>query len=105
MERLLARPVAGAEQAAGLAIPNGESELARQPLEHRRAPAAEGLQQHLGIRLGAEPNALALQLASNRLVVVDLAVEGDRQPPVGGEERLVRPGIEVDDREAAVPQR
>src|SRR3546814_10011625 len=51
-----------------------------------------------------EASALGLQLPAQLAVVVDAAVEGDRQPHVGVDHRLRRGLGEVDDLQPAVPQ-
>ena len=104
MKRLFARPVARAKQPARFGVPDGECELPRKPLRHRLAPAAERLQQHFGVGLGAEGDALELKLSPQGLVVVDLAVERDHQPSVVRDHRLVRARVEIDDGEAPMTQ-
>ncbi len=56
------------------------------------------MQQHLSIAFSEEAVADGLELVPELTVVVDLAVEYEVQPPVV--ERLIRTGVEVDDREA-----
>ena len=60
------------------------------------------VEDHLRVAVGPEAHALLDERAPQRRVVVDLAVE-DQADPVVAEHRL-RAVIEVDDRQAAMPE-
>ena len=51
---------------------------------------AERRGQDLGVAAGAKPQAIGLQGVADFDVVVEFAIEGDEQPPVGGQLRLNR---------------
>ena len=99
VERLDAEPVAGEEELGLLAVGDREREHADEMVDDCRAPLLVAAQDHFGVGVvGDEPVALRLELAAQLLVVVDLAVEDEREVPVVGEERLVAGG-DVDDGE------
>ena len=106
VERFLAQPVPREEQRAIFPIPNPED---KHPVESAEgglnAPALEGRQHHLGVRVPPEGVALPLQLRSQGAKVVDLAVVGQHVAAAGRDHWLVSSGAAVDDREPAVGQR
>src|SRR3546814_7988175 len=59
----------------------------------------------LGIAAGEEPVAAFLERRLQFLVIVDDAVEDERQPEFGIDHRLTRPVRQVDDAQAAVAER
>src|SRR5262249_6881002 len=79
-QRLLAEAVAREDHASLSRVPDREREHAAQAMDDLLAPLLIGAQQDLGVRIEreavAEPDQLAPQLAE----VVDLAVEGQREP-------------------------
>ena len=84
IERLDAEEVAGAEQLARVAVPDGEREHAAQAVEHAFAPCQIAREQDFGVGVGLELPALRLELGAQIAVVVDLAVEHDGEAPLGG---------------------
>ena len=101
-----AQAITGDEELLRVLVQHREGEHAFQARQAGRAPMQVGRQEHLGIRVGAEGirNRGALQLGTQRTVVVDLAVEGDHVAAIGRAEGLVSAGTEVDDAEAAMAQ-
>ena len=98
VERLDAKPVAGAKQRVGRFVPQREREHAAEFLEAFDAPLLVRPQRDLGVRGGAEP--AATKLGSQLDVVVDLAVVGDPAAVAVGHGLVA--GREVDDGQAAV---
>ena len=84
VERLDAEEIAGAEQLARIAVPDGEREHAAQAVEHAFAPCQIAREQDFGVGVGLELPALRLELGAQIAVVVDLAVEHDGEAPLGG---------------------
>ena len=84
VERLDAEEVAGTEQLARIAVPDGEREHAAQTVEHAFAPRQIAREQDLGVGVGLELPTLRLELGSQIAVVVDLAVEHDGEAALGG---------------------
>ena len=84
VERLDAEEIAGAEQLARIAVPDGEREHAAQAVEHAFAPCQVAGEQDLGVGVGLELPALRLKLGAQVAVVVDLAVEHDGVAALGG---------------------
>jgi len=91
-----AETVAGQEERSRLAVPDGEGELAVEPLDAAVAPLLVGVDDDLGVAAGAEDVAEALELGGQLGVVEDLAVEDDPVAAVLGAERLLAAG-QVDD--------
>ena len=103
-KRLHAEPVASEEQQILIGIVEREGEHAVQPGERMRPPLPPGGEDHLGVALGEEDVTLGFELGPDLAEIVDLAIEADRDPPVGRQHRL-RGGVgEVDDREAAMAE-
>ncbi len=102
VERLDSERVACEEELAFHRVPDAESEHAAESIDNFVAPPPVTEENHLGIAVRQESLAERLELAAELEVVVDLAVEGDRQVAVGGRLGLVAAGREIDDREAAV---
>ena len=73
-ERPDAEAVAREEELPLAPVPDGEGEVAVQPVEAGGAPLRVGLCDHLGVARGREPVAEALELRLQLDVVVDLAV-------------------------------
>ena len=92
-QRLLPEVIAREQQAAAAPVPDREGEHAAQPREHPLAVVLVQVDQHLGVAAGPELVAPGHQLAAQRLVVVDLAVEDDLDaavlvaPSAGGRPR------------------
>src|SRR5262249_37124046 len=101
VERLDPDAVAGQEELAGPAVPQGEGEEAAEALDAPWAPRLVGVHHHLAVAPAAEPMAEDLQLPAEGLVVEDLAVvdELDRAVLVG--DRLGAGRREVDDLQPA----
>src|SRR5690606_20960859 len=104
VEGLLTHPVAGERQRPVRTVPDGEREHALEPPERPGAALLPGAQNHLGVAVGREAGAGLLELLSYRAVVVNLAVEHQRQASALAEHRLVPVG-HVDDGETANPER
>ena len=99
VERLDAERIARQQQLARARVPQAEGEHAAQSPDHRRAAIGIELQQHLGVGFAVELVALGLQLRAQFAVVVDFAVEGDREPAVGALHGLGATLRQVDDRQ------
>ena len=67
-------------------------------------PFGIGFQDDLAIPRGKKAVTALLQLRPQLRVVVDAAVEYQNLPGIGVQQRLVCPGIQIDDRQAAVSQ-
>ena len=105
VERLDAEPVAGEEQLAAFVVGDREREHAGEVVDDVAAPLLEPAEDDLGVGVvGDEPPAAGLELAAQLGVVVDLAVEDEREVAIVAVERLVA-GRDVDDREAPHPDR
>jgi hypothetical protein len=103
IERLDPEGIARCHEPLPVLVPQGEGEDAVQVREAAGAPFLVRVHDRLGVGAGGEAVAQRLELASQVEVVVDLAVDHHRAPPVLGEERLVA-AREVHDREAGVGQ-
>ncbi len=97
VERLLAQAVARQEQGLAALVPQREGEHAAEAIETSLAPLFPGVDDHLGVGMGAEAMARRGQLADQRPIVVDFAVERDDDAAVLVEQRLPAAG-QVDDR-------
>src|SRR5262249_27899474 len=103
VEGLLAGAVAGEEQLLTATIEDREGEHPVQAVEARRAPLLVRVDDHLGVRAGAEVVAAVLELVAELDVVVDLAVRDHRERLILGEDGLAA-ALEIDDRQAAHPR-
>ena len=92
--------IARDEEALALRVPDREGEHAAQLREHRRIEFAIGMQQHLGVAVGAKARAARDELVAQLPEVVDLAIEDDGERAVLGRHRLVAQR-QVDHREPA----
>ena len=88
-----------------VALDQAEGEHAREVLDEAVAPVPVRLDDDLGVAGREEPVARPLELAPQLVVVVDAAVEGDRDPELGVDHRLGRPLGQVDDLQATVAER
>ncbi len=104
-ERLLAEAVPREPETLLVAIVDRERELPDQPVEGRGTPPLPGPEKDL--RVGARPEFAGAQpqLGAQVLEVVDLAVVADGVAATGGAHRLAARLAQVEDREAAVPER
>ena len=100
-----AESIASEEELVPLRIPDREGEDAVQPLQHRPAVLAVGREQHFRIALGTEAGPVALEICTELLEVVELAVVDDPVPSVRIRHRLSSTFGQVDDREPPVTQR
>ena len=104
VEGLDAEMIAGAEQFALVPVPDHEGEHASNLLQQFHAPLLIAMQQHLGVAFGGEGVSGRDQFLTQRLIVVDLAVEGDDLRAI-----LVVDGLlaaaEVDDAEPSMAER
>ena len=105
VQRLDAESIASEEELVPLRIPDREGEDAVQPLQHRPAVLAVGREQHFRIALGTEAGPVALEICTELLEVVELAVVDDPVPSVRVRHRLSSTFGQVDDREPPVTQR
>ena len=101
---LMPEPVAGERDHARFAVGDREREHALEPLDAARAPFVKRLDDHLAVGGGEEPVARGLQFVAQLLVVVDAAVEHQRQPEVAVHHRLGAAGGQVDDRQSPMPE-
>jgi hypothetical protein len=104
VERLDSERIAGQQQRPPAEVEHGEREHSDQPRQRVHAEECERLEQHLGVALRAERDAARLEIGAELAVVVDLAIEEDRQLASSRAHRLPPRLREVDDREAAMPQ-
>ena len=103
---LLTKAVPSQRQCLLLTIPQGNSEHAHGSLEGGlQPPCSYGSQQHLGIRVTspAMPRPTApLKLASQRLVIIDLAVKHHHIAPALGVHGLMASRREINDCQASM---
>ena len=104
IQRLDAEPVPAEQHPAAVALDDGEREHAFEVADEVVAPAVVGLEQNLAVAVREEPVAVALELASQFLVVVDAAVPGDGQAQIGVDHRLRAGFGQVDDFEATMTE-
>jgi hypothetical protein len=102
-QRLDAQPVARGEELAFPAVPDREGEDAIQAPHHVAAPGRVAAQDDFGVRARREARAARLELAAQRLEIVDLAVVDDDEAPVLVRHRLGAAG-EVDHGEPGVAE-
>ena len=88
VQRLDAEAVAREHEPAAVALGDGEGEHALEALHAALAPVAVALQHDLGVAVGEEAQARGLELGAQLAVVVDAAVEDDRQAQHGVDHRL-----------------
>jgi hypothetical protein len=103
VQRLDSEGIAGQHETVVGGIPEREGEDAVEVVDAARAVLLVGVDDHLGVGVGAEAVAQRLQPLADAEVVVDLAVDHHGAALVLGPERLVAAG-RVDDREARVHQ-
>src|SRR4029077_12777564 len=80
-----------------LLVPNPECVHATEIVAHSRALGGIEMKQHLRIRLCAKDTSCSFELSSQRLVVVNLPIEGDDEFAIGAFHRLRCAIGEVDD--------
>ena len=105
IERLDAEPVAREHDAAGLALPDRESEHAVEALDAARAPFRIGFEDDFGVALREEAISLLHELAAQLAIIINAAVENDREAEQRIDHRLLRCGRKIDDAETAVTER
>jgi hypothetical protein len=89
VQGLLSEPVAYEVELATLAVPEREREHPVHGLQRTpETPLVDGLDQHLGVGVAAEPATRRLQLLGERLRVVDLSVVRHDDLPVFVRQRL-----------------
>src|SRR5579862_8786183 len=103
-ERLHAGAVARHEQALPAGVPDREREHTVQPSHHIDAVLLVEMDEHLGVAARGKAVAGELQLATQGVMVVNLAVEDDGNRAVLVGNRLVTPG-NVDDAQTPHAQR
>ena len=105
VEGLDAEAVAGEHEPPAVALGDGEREHADEPVDEPLAPRVVGLEDDLGVGGGEEAVARRGELLAELAVVVDAAVEDDREAEVGVHHGLAPRGGQVDDAQAAVAER
>lgn len=105
IKRLDAQTVPAEGKSPGIPFVDGEGKHAVKALRGLRAPGMPGLQHDFGVAIGEEAIALLLQLAAEVPVVVDAAVEGERQAEFRIYHRLLCTLAQVDDLEPAMSER
>ena len=103
VEGLFAEAVAGAEQRAGVLVPDGEGEHAAEARDAIRPVLLVGVQDGFGVAAGAVSMAGLFEGGTEIGVIEDLAVIGDPEGAVFVGHGLVAAG-DIDDAEAAVAQ-
>jgi len=103
-ERLDREAVAREDEPPFTLVPERERPHAVEALEAVGTPRRIRVEDDLGVGLRAEASATALEVAAELDVVVDLAVVGDPEAPLGEAHRLVTCGRRVDDAQAPVGQ-
>ncbi len=104
VERFDAETVAGQEQPSLGRVPDREREHAVQSLDALLAPGMVRLDDDLAVAVGEEVIAGGTQFVAQLRVVVDGAVEHQRQAQLGIDQRLAGAVREVDDCEALVAE-
>jgi len=97
VQRLDAETVARQRDSSRVALVDREGEHAVEALDALRAPGMEALQRDFGVAVGEEAIAACRQLLAQRAVVVQTAVERDRQSERRVAHRLLRMLGQVDD--------
>lgn len=97
VKRLDPQRIARDEQFLPPRIPDREGIHAAHALQHVRAAPLIELEQHFAVALAGEHRALGDQLGADRLVIVDLAIEGQHQAAVMVRHWLCAGGRQVDD--------
>src|SRR6516164_448002 len=82
--------------------PHGERIHSFDPSKTVHAPCGDGMKQYLGIRSGAEPNTLGLEMLPQFDKIVDLAIEDENVAGIGMHHRLAAIIAEIDDAEPVV---
>ncbi len=105
VQRFDAQAVAAQQDPAAVALDDAEREHAGDPLDEGVAPLDVCLDEYFGVAGREEAIAALLEVAPQLRVVVDHAVEGDRDAEVRVDHRLRRPIRQVDDLQAAMRER
>src|SRR5437763_12819837 len=104
VQRLLAKPVAGQEQAAAAAVVDRESEHAVEFERQFLAPFLPAMDQDLGIgMMRGEFVSAAHELPAELRMIVEFAVEHDADLAVLVPHRLVA-ACDIDDRQSPMPE-
>src|SRR5689334_11857031 len=104
VERLDPEPIARDRERPGRVVPNRQGEHPARAAQRLDSVAHDEREEDFRVRCGGEADAGPREVRTKVAIVVDLAVEDDGVPPVGGRHRLPACGCRVDDREAAVDQ-
>ena len=105
IQRLDAQPVSRQCHHSGVTVGDGEREHALEAVDATQPPFVECLDHDLAVGRREEAIALGLKLFAQLLVVVDAAVEHQRQPEITVDHRLGAVGGQVDDRQPPMPER
>ncbi len=87
MERALAEEIAGEDEVVPGGVPEGEGEIAGQPIHRPFAPAEERSHQHRGVRLAGEVGLRAVEVAPEILAVVEADVRDKGKAAVFEDDR------------------
>ena len=105
VQRLDAQPVARQRHHTGVPVGDGEREHPLESVDAAHAPVVERLDHHLAVGGREEAVPGGLKFVAQLLVVVDAAVEHQRQPEIAVDHRLGAAGGQVDDRQPPMPER
>ena len=105
VEGFFPEAIATREQALLVPVANDERPHAVEAVRHVFAPDGIARQQHLGVGMvRAEHPPRLFEFFAQLREIVDLAIEDDHQPAIGGLHRL-RPARKVENAQPAVPQK
>ncbi len=102
VQRLDAEGIAGEKQPLLHRVVHRKGEHADEARQHRRPPLGESFEQDLGVAAGVEVVAESLEFGAEFEVIADRPVQHQREPPVGGEHRLLAFGGRIEDGEPAM---
>src|SRR5258708_22054858 len=106
-QRVLAEAIAAQRKRLLLLVPQREGEHTDETLQRaRHPPMPDGIQQRLRIGVPAPVRAgsACLELAANIEVIIDLAVESDREAPAVAVHRLGAGFGEIENRQSAMAE-
>jgi len=104
IQRLDAQPIPRQRHHAGVPVGDGEREHPLESIDAVHAPFVKSLDHDLAVGGREEPVPVGSELLAQLLVVVDAAVEHQRQPEIGVDHRLCASRGQVDDRQPPVAE-
>src|SRR5258708_25780775 len=107
-QRLLAEAIAAQREYLLFVVPQREREHADKALQRAgHAPLPDGIQQRfrVGMPTPVRAGSACLELAANIEVIIDFAVESDREAPAVAAHRLGAGFGEIEDRQPTVTER